>query len=108
MEGKHMKFKFRADAKDVKIFVGFCFLLLYFCAVAVLNAHSLATEGAFYGILPFEAFTLKYLPTTLCLFLLVLAGVFFSVSSYFFDREKGVGFTTEKKDKGYSRWWKEK
>ena len=38
-----MKFKFRADAKDVKIFVGFCFLLLYFCAVAVLNAHSLAT-----------------------------------------------------------------
>ena len=103
-----MKFKFRADAKDVKIFVGFCFLLLYFCAIAVLNAHSLATRGAFYGIIPFEAFTLKYLPTTLCLFLLVLAGVFFSVSSYFFDREKGVGFTTEKKDKGYSRWCKEK
>lgn len=103
-----MKFKFRADAKDVKIFVGFCFLLLYFCAIAVLNAHSLATQGTLYGIIPFEAFTLKYLPTTLCLFLLVLVGVFFSVSSYFFDREKGVGFTTEKKDKGYSRWCKEK
>ena len=32
----------------------------------------------------------------------------FSVSSYFFEREKGFGFTTKKKDKGYSRWCKEK
>ena len=103
-----MKFKFRADEKDVKIFIGFCLLLLYFCAVGVLNAHSLATTGSFYGIIPFEAFSLRYLPTTLTLFLLVLAGVLFSVSSYFFDREKGVGFTTEKKDNGYSRWCTEK
>ena len=103
-----MKLKFRADAKDIKIFVGFCFLLLYLCAVGVLNAHSLATEGTFYGIVPFEAFTLRYLPTTLTLFLLVLAGVCFSVSSYFFDREKGFGVTTQKKDKGYSRWCKDK
>ena len=103
-----MKLKFRADAKDIKIFVGFCFLLLYFCAIGVLNAHSLATEGTFYGIIPFEAFSVRYLPTTLCLFFLVLAGVCFSVSSYFFDREKGFGITTQKKDKGYSRWCKEK
>ena len=53
--------KFRADAKDIKIFVAFCFGLLYFCAIAVLNAHSLATSGQFYGILPFEAFSIKYL-----------------------------------------------
>ncbi len=103
-----MKLKFRADAKDIKIFVGFCFLLLYFCAIGVLNAHSLATEGTFYGIIPFEAFSVRYLPTTLCLFFLVLAGVCFSVSSYFFDREKGFGITTQKKDKGYSRWCKDK
>ncbi len=103
-----MKFKFRADAKDIKIFVGFCFLLLYFCAIGVLNAHSLATQGTLYGILPFEAFTIRYLPTTITLFLLVLAGVFFSVGSYFFDREKGFGITTQKKDKGYSRWCKDK
>ena len=64
--------KFRADAKDIKIFVGFCFLLLYLCAVMVLNAHSLATTGTFYGIVPFEAFTLTYLPTTLTLFFLLL------------------------------------
>lgn len=103
-----MKFKFRADAKDIKIFVGFCFLLLYFCAIGVLNAHSLATSGKFYGILPFEAFSFRYLGTTLTLFFLVLIGVCFSVSSYFFDREKGLGITTQKKDKGYSRWCKDK
>lgn len=103
-----MKFKFRADAKDIKIFVGFCFLLLYFCAIGVLNAHSLATSGKFYGILPFEAFSFRYLGTTLTLFFLVLIGVCFSVSSYFFDREKGWGITTQKKDKGYSRWCKDK
>ena len=103
-----MKFKFRADEKDLKIFAGFCILLLYLCAIGVLNAHSIATTGKLYGILPFEAFTLRYLPTTLTLFFLVLFGVLFSVSSYFFDRDKGFGITTEKKDKGYSRWCTEK
>ena len=94
-----MKFKFRADEKDIKIFIGFCILLLYFCAIAVLNAHSLATSGQLYGILPFEAFSKDYIGTTLVLFLLVFCGVAFSVSSYFFDRDKGFGVTTEKKDK---------
>ena len=103
-----MKFKFVADTKDVKIFLGFCILLLYFCAIGVLNAHSLAVNGRFYGIIPFEAFSLKYLPTTLMLFGLILAGVFVSVGSYFFDREKGIGFSSQKKDKGYSRWCKDK
>ena len=31
-----------------------------------------------------------------------------SVKSYFFEMEKGFGITTEKKDKGYSRWAKDK
>ena len=39
---------------------------------------------------------------------LALAALFISVSSYFFEREKGLGITTEKKDKGYSRWAKDK
>ena len=100
--------KFIAKAKDIKIFIGFCFLLLYMCAIGVLNAHSLAVNGTFYGLVPFEAFTLDYLPTTLILFFLLLIGVCFSVSSYFFDREKGFGISTQKKDKGYSRWCKDK
>ena len=91
--------KFIAEAKDIKIFIGFCFLLLYLCAIGVLNAHSLAVNGTFYGFVPFEAFTLDYLPTTLILFFLLLIGVCFSVSSYFFDREKGFGVSTQKKDK---------
>ena len=103
-----MKFKFVAEEKDIKIFVGFCVLLLYLCAIGVLNAYSLATTSRFYGLLPFEAFSLKYLPTTLTLFFLVMIGVIFSVSSYFFDREKGFGFSNQKKDKGYSRWCKDK
>ena len=38
---------------------------------------------------------------------MALVGIFVAVSSYFFDREKGFGFSTSKKDKGYSRWAKE-
>ncbi len=100
--------KFRADSKDVAIFIGFCLLLLYLCALVVLNVHTLATEGTFYGIVPIEAFTPDYIATTLTLFVLALGGIFFSVSSYFFDRDKGFGFSTKKKDKGYSRWCKDK
>ena len=100
--------KFRADSKDVAIFLGFCVLLLYLCSIAVLNVHSLANYGTVYGIIPFEAFSPDYIVSTLVLFILVLFGIFFSVSSYFFDRDKGFGFTTKKKDKGYSRWCKDK
>ena len=100
--------KFRADEKDIKIFVGFTILLLYVCAIAVLNVHSLATSGQIYGFLPFEAFTPDYIGATLFLFFIALFGIIFSVSSYFFEREKGFGFTTAKKDKGYSRWCKDK
>jgi hypothetical protein len=89
--------KFRADAKDVKTFIGFCILLLYLCAIGVLNVHSIAIDGSVYGFLPFEAFSGEYIGTTLMLFLIVMVGVFFSVSSYFFEREKGFGFSTQKK-----------
>lgn len=96
--------KFRIDEKDLKIFGIFCILLLYLCAITILNVHSLTTSGSFYGILPFEAFTPKYIVMTLVLFFVIMLGVLFSVSSHIFEREKGFGFTTEKKDKGYSRW----
>lgn len=101
--------RFRVDAKDLQIFIGFCILLLYVCAIGVLNAHSLAIDGVFYGIVPWKAFTFEFLPTTITLFILVLVGVFFSVSSYIFDKEKGgFSFTVgPKKDKGYSRWCKD-
>ena len=100
--------KFRVDEMNLKIFICFSILLLYLCAVAVLNLHSLATSGTIYGFVPFEAFSKEFIAPTLILFFLILLGIMFSVSSYFFEREKGFGFTTKKKDKGYSRWCKEK
>ncbi|MEE3342838.1 MAG: type IV secretory system conjugative DNA transfer family protein [Bacilli bacterium] len=100
--------KFRVDEKDVKIFGIFCVILLYICAIAVLNVHSISTKGKLSGLLPFEAFTPKYIGVTLVLFFLIIIGVLFSVSSHIFEREKGFGFTLQKKDKGYSRWCSEK
>lgn len=98
--------KFRAEPRDVVIFCCFCVFLLYICCIGVLNASSLATEGQFYGLLPFAAFTSRYIGATLVLFFLALIGIFGAVNSYIFDRESGFGFTFKKKDSGYSRWAK--
>lgn len=102
--------KFRADEKDVKIFIIFLVALLYICAIVVLNASSLARTGTLHGLLPFEAFIpgRGYLGATFTLFFIALIGIMFSVKSYFFEREKGFGLTIGKKDKGYSRWCKPK
>ncbi len=103
-----MKFKFRADPEDLLIFGMFAGFLLYIVAICVVNVHTFATEGHLSGLNPFPAFGPKYLFSTLFLFLLALLGLFASVSSMFFEREKGFGITTDKKDKGYSRWCKDK
>ena len=100
--------KFRVEQKDFIIFCCFCVFLLYMCCIAVLNASSLVSTGQFYGLLPFEAFSGKYIGTTLVLFFLALLGIFGAVSSYIFDRESGFGLTFNKKDSGYSRWAKKK
>ena len=103
--------KFRITKRDLIIFIAFCIFLLYLCAIAILNFTSFANEGSFYGLLPFKAFTLKYLPLTLGLFIIALIIIFTSVSSYIFDKDKGgkklinIG---EKEEKGYSRWAKAK
>ena len=99
--------KFRAEPKDVLIFICFCIFLLYLIAIGVLNASSLTTTGEFCGFVPFEAFSPDFIASTLTFYILALVGIFVAVSSYFFDREKGFGFSTSKKDKGYSRWAKE-
>lgn len=103
-----MKLKFRADKDDIMIFVVFAIFLLYIVAIGVVNLHSFATEGYFSGLNPFPAFTPRFLWITLLIYFLALVGMLISVKSYFFEMEKGFGFTTEKKDKGYSRWAKDK
>lgn len=103
-----MKLKFKADATDVLIFVIFAIFLLYIVCLGVLNFPALALEGHFYGLNPLPAFAPNRILATLVFYLLFLGSIFMSVSSYFFDRESGIGFSTEKSDKGYSRWCKEK
>lgn len=41
--------KIKVEKKDLIIFIAFCVFLLYLCAIGVLNASSIATEGKFYG-----------------------------------------------------------
>ena len=103
-----MKLKFRADKDDVMIFIVFAIFLLYIVAIGVVNLHSFATEGYFSGLNPFPAFTPRFLWITLIIYFAALVGMLISVKSYFFEMEKGFGFTSEKKDKGYSRWAKDK
>ena len=103
-----MKLKFRADPEDWLIFLIFAIVLLYIIAIGVVNLSTFASEGTFYGLNPFPAFGPDHLFTTLTFYFLTLGGLFVSVSSYFFEREKGFGITSDKKDKGYSRWAKDK
>ncbi len=103
-----MKFKLRMDPEDLLIFALFAGFLLYVVAICVSNVATFASEGHLSGINPFPAFAPKYFLSTILLYLLALLGLFASVSSLFFEREKGFGVTTDKKDKGYSRWAKDK
>lgn len=103
-----MKFKIRVDKDDLTVFIIFAVFLLYIVAIGIVNLATFAQEGRLSGINPFPAFGPDYIVDTILIYLLCLGGLFISVGSYFFEREKGFGFTTEKKDKGYSRWAKEK
>ena len=100
-----MKLKFRASGKDWFIFAIFSIVLLYLVAIAVLNISSFASNGTFHGLNPIEAFSSKYILPTIVGFIFALVFMFTSVSSYFFNREKGVGISFgEKEEKGYARW----
>ncbi len=103
-----MKLKFKADMQDVIIFIIFAILLFFIVALGIANISSLARDGVFCGINLFRAFHKDTIVATFTFYLLALGGIFMSVSSYFFEREKGFGFGTEKSSKGYSRWAKEK
>ena len=103
-----MKFKFRADPDDLAIFVVFAIFLLYIVALGVANVSSFANTGQLSGLNPLPAFAPDHIFSTVVFYLVALLGLFASVSSMFFEREKGFGLTTEKKDKGYSRWAKDK
>ena len=100
-----MKLKFKAEKKDIVIFVIFAIALLYLVAIAVLNVVSFISDNSFHGLNPLLAFTPQYFAPTMVFYIAALIAVFASVSGYFFEREKGFGIETgPKKEKGYSRW----
>lgn len=105
-----MKFKFRADKKDIIIFFVFCFILLYLIAIAVVNLRSIVDEGVFSGLNPIPAFYSENVLITLVFYVFAIISILTASSSYFFEREEGFGVTTEKKSKadGYSKLMDEK
>ena len=104
-----MKLKLRAEAKDWAMFGCLCVVVLLVVAIAVSNLASFANGEGLAGLNPLPAFSSKNILMTLICFVVIIAIIFTSVSSYFFDFEKGIGITTHsKEEKGYSRWLKEK
>ena len=104
-----MKLKFKAEKKDVTIFVVFMIALLYLIALAVVNVMAFLNEEISFTLLPLRAFTLEFLPATIFFFLAAVIASFLSVSDHFFTREKGIGFEIGKSESdGYSRWASEK
>ena len=104
-----MKLKFRASGKDWFIFIIFALILFYLVSIAVLNLSSFASDGTFHGLNPMLVFSEKFIWPTIIGYIVTLVIVITSVSTHFFEREKGFGFKTgSKEEKGYSRWATEK
>ena len=64
-----MKFKFRVDKDDLKIFLIFAIFLLYIVAIGIVNLATFAKEGHLSGINPFPAFGPEYIMETLLIYL---------------------------------------
>ena len=103
-----MKLKFRAERKDVVAFFLVAFFVLLIVAFVVSNVLSLLHEGTISGFKIWEAFTKDAAPLTLIAWIALVGVAFGSNTSYFFEREKGFGFTDQPKENGYSRWAKDK
>ena len=99
--------RFRISGKDLLMFGVFGIFLLYLCAILTSNVSSFGTTGSFSGLNPIPGLT-QYLGATIVLFIILIVLIFTSVSSYVFERKKGLGFeVSEKEEKGYSRWSKD-
>ena len=100
--------KFRISSKDFLIFAIFIVLLLYLCALITTNIGYLGSTGTFYGLNPIPGFT-EYFGATMIIFIIFVIVIFTSVSSFVFERKKGIGLEFgEKENKGYSRWAKDR
>ena len=105
-----MKLRFRADSKDVIIFIIFAFVWFLVACFTVANVSQfLDGEGFTFNI--FLALHLKNIAITLFVFAVGLIAVFAGVKSIFFEKEdaSGIGLSIgQKKEKNYARWAKNK
>ena len=103
-----MKLKFRAEKKDVAAFVIVALFVLLIVAICVANLTSIINDGVPAGLNIFLAFTRTAAPLTIIIWIALIGVAFGANTSYFFEREKGFGFTDQPKENGYSRWAKDK
>ena len=102
-----MKLKFRAEPKDILYFVLFAIFLFYLIAVGIGNITSLSKEGILVGLNPLPGLSSENIFSTILFFVIFMFAIIMLVSSYFFERDKGIGFSKEKKQgDGYSKWAK--
>ena len=99
-----MKLKMRFNKNDMIKFGVYAFILFIMIAVLVANLVRFANTGQLAGLNFFIALSREYIGTTLVVFLLAFFGLVASCKSYFFEFDKGFGFTTEKKLDGYNHW----
>ena len=103
-----MKLKIRAEKKDVIAFVLMSVFVLLIIALCVSNVLSILHDGVPAGLNIFKEFNGSSFALTMVIWIAVIGTVFGSTSSYFFEREKGFGWTDIPKENGYSRWAKDK
>ena len=104
-----MKLKMRFDADDMKKFLLVCLALLYVVCIAISNLSSVTATGEFTGLNPLPAFSKDLLMATIVFYIFALVALLVSCKSYFFEFDKGIGFSTEKKSgDGYSKWCDDK
>ena len=103
-----MKLKFRADTKDVVIFLVFSAALFLLICLAVANIGSFIKDNTFSGLNIIPAFT-EYFIVTITLFIVCLFAMFMNVQSVFFEREEWIGIEIgDKKEKNYASWAQDK
>ncbi len=103
-----MKLKFRADPKNWFIFGVFMIFLFLLIDLIVVNAIAFLNNTSF-TLNPLLAFSEGLIAPVMVFYIGTVIVVFSSLNSYFFEREKGIGFSSSpKKEKGYSRWASDK
>lgn len=107
-----MKLKFRAEKKDVVAFIWACVLLLLIVSICVYNLKDVTNEAEVarrtgISLNPISGLIPPYLGYTIVFWLVSIIILTASVSSHFFEREKGFGFIEGKKEDGFGRFAKE-